>query len=44
MPSYRDEILLIHSVITHPAGFNVDLFGDLVTAREHSEAAAPQRA
>jgi hypothetical protein len=30
MPTHRDEILLIHQVVTHPAGYNIDLFGDLV--------------
>jgi hypothetical protein len=30
MRSYRDEIFLVYTAITHPAGYNIDLFGGLI--------------
>lgn len=32
-----EEIVLIYEVITHPAGFIVDLFGGLCTIRSHCD-------
>jgi len=33
----EDEIKLIHQVITHPAAFNIDLFGGYVGIRSHCD-------
>lgn len=32
-----EEIELIHKVITHPAAFAIDMFGDLLTIRSHCD-------
>lgn len=29
----RDEILAIYKLLTHPAGFDINLYGDLLTVR-----------
>ncbi len=33
----EDEIKLIHQIITHRAGFIIDLFGGMITIRSHSD-------
>jgi len=33
----ENEIEIITKIITHPAGFNIGLFGDLLTIRSHCD-------
>jgi hypothetical protein len=33
----EDEIKLIYQVITHPAGFNIDMFGNYLGIRSHCD-------
>jgi hypothetical protein len=37
MPSHREEILLVQQVITHPAGFNLDVFGDCIAIQGNDQ-------